>query len=138
MDAKSYLKRLQQIDEIIRLKMEQKEDLRHMKITVSYSDLPAASSNNDDKIGEIVVKISELEDEINEYIDKLIDLKVEASRLLRKLGARENVIMEMRYLQNHTWPYIADALGYELRNLHKIHSKALCQLNNIMQKEEGL
>lgn len=137
MKAKEYLKKMEKIDSLIMSKLQQKDDLRNMRITASYSDMPRGGCPGD-KVGGIVEKISELDEEIDKKVDELIALKLEATRMINKLDARENLLLDMRYLQGKEWAEIAEEFSYEERNIHRLHSNALSRLDEVIQKEKGL
>lgn len=134
MRAKDYLKKMEKIDSLIVSKLQQKDDLRNMRITASYSDMPRGGSCPGDKVGDIVGKIAELDDEIDNKIEDLVDLKLEATRLIDQLDARESLLLDMRYIQGKEWEEIARVFSYEERSIHRIHSKALNQLDGILAK----
>lgn len=135
MKAKEYLKNIEKIDRLIEEKLLQKEDLRNMRITASYSDMPRGGNCPGDKVGGIVEKISELDEEIDKKVDELIAMKLEATRMINKLDARENLLLDMRYIRGLEWKVIADEFCYEERNVHRLHSKALNKLDEIMERE---
>ena len=83
MSAKEYLEEIRQLDKIINAKIEQLEDLRHMKITATITD-DIRTGEVKDRVGDTVAKIVELEWEINDDIDRLIDMKTEA---IKKIGS---------------------------------------------------
>ena len=132
MKAKEYLKKMEKIDSLIMSKLQQKDDLRNMRITASYSDMPKGGSCPGDKVGDIVGKIAELDDEIDNKIEDLVSLKLEATRLINQLDARENLLLDMRYIQGKEWPEIADEFCYDERNIHRLHSNALGKLDAIL------
>lgn len=134
MKAKEYLKKMEKIDSLIMSKLQQKDDLRNMRITASYSDMPRGGGCPGDKVGGIVEKISELDEEIDKKVDELIAMKMEATRMINKLDARENLLLDMRYLQGKEWAEIAEEFSYEERNVHRLHSKALNRLDEILEK----
>lgn len=134
MKAKEYLKNIEKIDRLIEEKLLQKEDLRNMKITASIDGMPRGGNCPGDKVGGIVEKISELDEEIDKKVDELIAMKLEATRLINKLDVQENLLLDMRYIGKKGWKVIADEFGYEERNVHRLHSKALNRLDEILEK----
>ena len=78
--------------------------------------------------------IREIEEEIDSKIDELISLKLEATGLINKLDVQENLLLDMRYIGKKGWKVIAAAFGYEERNVHRLHSKALNRLDEILEK----
>lgn len=132
MKAKEYLKNIEKIDRLIEEKIHQKEDLRNMKITASIDGMPRGNGGSSDKIGNAVAKIGEIEEEIDSKIDELVALKLEATGLINKLDVQENLLLDMRYIRGMDWETIADEFCYEKRNVHRLHSRALNRLEEIM------
>lgn len=125
MSAKEYLEEIRQLDKIINAKIEQLEDLRHMKITATITD-DIRTGEVKDRVGDTVAKICNLEWEINDDIDRLIDMKTEA---IKKIESVKNVdcrvTLQLRYLNGKTWEHIAESLNYCVSNIYKLHDKAL-------------
>ena len=134
MKAKEYLKNIEKIDRLIEEKLLQKDDLRNMKITASIDGMPRGSGGSSDKIGNAVAKIGEIEEEIVRKLDELVTLKLEATGYINKLDVQENLLLDMRYIRGLEWKVIADEFCYEERNVHRLHSKALNRLDEILEK----
>ena len=135
MKAKEYLKNIEKIDRLIEEKLLQKDDLRNMKITASIDGMPRGGNGCSDKIGLIIGKIGEIEEEIDNKIDNLMTLKLEVTRLINKLDVQENLLLDMRYIRGMEWKAIANEFCYEERNVHRLHSKALNLLDDIIERE---
>jgi DNA-directed RNA polymerase specialized sigma subunit len=43
-------------------------------------------------------------------------------------------LLEMRYINRRTWGEIAEELGYSDRGIHKIHGRALKEIDEIRKK----
>ncbi len=131
--AQKYLKKIHKIDELIRCKIQQQNDIRQMKITATWSDMPSGGSTGTDKIGNIIARIDELENDANNNIDELIELKMDAINKINLLNNNDYIILlNLRYINNMTWCKIAEQLHYDERTLYRQHNNALKQLDIVL------
>lgn len=132
MNAKDYLKEIIIIDKLIDCKYKQLIDLKQLSGLKSntYSDTPSMGFVKSDKVAEAVVKIVELENEINKAIDNLVDLKTDAMNKIDSLeDNRYKFILTKKYLENESFEKIAVDLSLSWKWVHKLHKKALEELN---------
>lgn len=132
MVVKNYLNQAYRIDQRINSKLEQVQSLRELasKATATLSDDRPKETRNFQRMEDIICKILDLESEINSDIDKLVDLKREIVKLIKSIPNTEHqTIFELRYLCFKTWEQIAVEMGYSLRWVHIVHSKALNELD---------
>ena len=139
MNAKQYLKQITRLDNLIKSKLEQIEELRSLaeKVTVEAKLVKSYNKNSyqSDKVGDIVVKIVDLNNEINEYIDRLIDLKAEAVRLIDSLEDPDyRLLLNLRYINGYTFERIAVEMNYCYRWITKLHGRALEAFNGVLQE----
>lgn len=135
MTAKEYLSQAFLLNEQINTKLEQVSALRHLatKTCTPINDMPGSPTKRVDGMEETILKMVTLENEINADIDKLVDLKVEITRLINKVNKVEcRLLLEKRYLCMETWEDVAAGLNYNLRYIHKLHSKALSSFDEVM------
>lgn len=132
MNAKIYLKRIIEIDKLINVKHKELIELKKLgglKSTI-YSDTPK-SKNISDSVAKSVIEIVELQDEINKSIDELVELKRDAIKKIDSLeDNRYKLILTKKYLNNETFEEIAVQLKLSWKWVHKLHKKALEELNN--------
>nr|DAL96949.1 MAG TPA: Protein of unknown function (DUF1492) [Caudoviricetes sp.] len=135
MSAKEYLSQALWLDQRINNKLEQLEMLRAlaMKVTANLTEEKVSGGNNiKNHMENTIAKIVDLEREINEEIDQLINLKQE---ILETIGLVDDpiaqLLLEMRYINRRTWGEIAGELGYSDRGIHKIHGRALKEIDEI-------
>lgn len=127
-NSKEFLSKAYLIDKRINSKIEQILRLRElaMKANSVLSDMPPNATRNFKKMEDTIVKISDLENEISEDINYLADLKQKIMKAIKKVGNSEyQAILEMRYLCFDSWEKIAVDLRYSIRQLYRIHGKAL-------------
>jgi len=82
------------------------------------------------------VKMLDLEDEINADLQCLIDLKHEVVTIIKFVESPElQTLLELRYLCFNTWEEISVALHLDIRWLHRLHNKALNEVDAIRRAE---
>lgn len=139
-DAKVYLKRIRLYDSHINNKMEELERLKAMvtKITQTLRDDAGGGSRSQDKIGDAVSRMVDLQVELNAEIDRYVDNKAEICNALNKIQKQRYFdVLYKRYVLFKTWQQIADDMGYEdLRNVYRLHGRALLAFNRILCEEK--
>ena len=137
--AKAYLQKIRLYDVQINSKIEELEKLRSMttKITPTLSGDVVSGSRSQDKLGDAVARIVDLEAEIDRRIDILCDLKLNAMELLDKLqNPNHYEILHKRYFQFKSLEQISVDMGYSYRNICYIHGKALQAMTVVMNETE--
>jgi lambda repressor-like predicted transcriptional regulator len=132
--AKEYLSQAYRIDQRISSKLEQVQSLRDLseKAAVTLSDTPPSGSRNVHRMEDVIAKMMDLESEINADLLRLIDLKHEIVTVVKCVERPElQTILEMRYLCFETWEEIAVALHLDIRWVHRLHNRALCEVKAI-------
>lgn len=126
--AKEYLSQAYRIDQRINSKLEQVQSLRDLatKATATLSNTPRSASRNIHRMEDFITKAMDLESEINADLCQLIDTKREITTVVNCVENRDlQILLEMRYLCYKTWEEIASALNFDLRWLHRLHGRAL-------------
>lgn len=142
-DAKAYLRRIELLDAHITNKLNDLATLRTMvtKITATITPVAVSGSGNQDKLGDAVAKIIDLQDEINRKIDKFIDSKREVSAVLEKLQEPDHVkVLHKRYIEYKPFEQIACEMCCTYRNVCYIHGKALQEVGALLEcgKDKGV
>lgn len=135
-DAKAYLRKIELLDAHITNKLNDLATLRTMvtKITANITPVAVAGSGNQDKLGDAIAKIVDLQDEINQKIDKFIDSKREVSAILEKLQEPDHVkVLHKRYIEYKPWEQIACEMHCTFRNVCYIHGKALQEVGALLE-----
>ena len=135
-DAKAYLRKIELLDANINNRISDLQALRSLvtKITATISLVSVSGSGNQDKLGDSVAKIIELQDEINRKIDKFVNLKKEVSDLLEQIEDPDQVkVLHKRYFEYKPWEQIACEMNYSYRNVCYIHGKALQAFEALME-----
>lgn len=139
-DAKAYLKRIRLYDSHIHNKMEELERLKAMvtKITQTLREDAGGGSRSQDKVGDAVSRIVDLQTELNAEINRYVDSKAEIRNALNKIQKQRYFdVLYKRYVLFKTWQQIADEMGYEdIRNVYRLHGRALLAFNRILCEEK--
>ena len=141
-DAKAYLRRIELLDAHITNKLNDLETLRTMvtKITATITPVAVSGSGSQDKLGDAIAKIVDLQNEINHKVKKLIDAKMEVSAVLEKLQEPDHVkVLHKRYIEYKPFEQIACEMCCTYRNVCYIHGKALQEVSALLEgeKEQG-
>ena len=135
-DAKAYLQQVKLYDTHINNKLEELSRLKALstQITSTIKDVPAFGGGSQDKLGDIVAKIVDLENEINEAVDAYIDKQREIGRLLERLEDADQVaVLHKRYFEYMPWEQIALEMHMTYRNVCYIHGRALQEMERMVQ-----
>lgn len=138
-DAKAYLKKIELADVHINNKLEDLQKLRTMvtKITSAITPVCVSGSGSQDKLGDAVAKIIDLQDEINRKIDNYVDLKREISAVLEQIQDPDQVqVLYKRYFEYKSLEQIACEMYCTYRNVCYIHGKALQAVEAVLKGGE--
>lgn len=136
-DSKKYLQQIRLYDSHINTKLEDLHHLKEMvtKITPSLKDDVVSGGGSQDKLGEAVAKIVDLEAEIDRDIDRYVAAKQEINATLDKLTDPDQLqVLHMRYVQYKAWEQIACDMHMTYRNVCYIHGKGLQAVNRIISR----
>ena len=137
--AKEYLKQVKMCDIHIANKLEDMAHLKDvvLKVTATWKqDSTSGGTGNQDKLGNAVAKIVDLENEINRAVDEYVDKKKQVSATIEKLQDPDHVaVLYKRYFQNETWEQIAYEMHCTYRNVCYIHGKALQAVEALLKCE---
>lgn len=139
-DAKTYLKRIKLYESIINDKIDEVAKLRSMilKMTPTLKDDVVTGSGSQDRLGDAVAQIIDLENEINERIDYYVALKKGVSKTLEKLTSADQFnVLHKRYVQFKSWEQIACEMHMTYRNVCYIHGKGLHAVSVILERMEN-
>ncbi len=139
MDAKIYLQQIRLYDSRISTKLEDLHRLKEMvtKITPTPKADVVSGGGNQDKLGDAIAKIVDLEAEIYRDIDRYVAAKLMISDTLDRLTDPDQLhVLHMRYVQYKTWEQIACDMHMTDRNVCYIHGKGLQSINRIISRNE--
>ena len=139
MTAKEYLRQLKTIDNRINAKLLEKERVRTLggRVTTGLSERIQGGGGKD-KVCDVVIKLTELENDTVNEINKLVDLKREASELIEKMAdIKCKTVLSMYYLSNKTFEEVADYTEMSSRWVRIIHGRALQKFQKIFQNSSS-
>lgn len=119
------------------------EEVAHLrelttKITTTLKPDATFGSGNQDKLGDAIAKIVDLENEINRAVDEYVDKRRYASSLVEKVQEPDQLaVLYKRYFQYEPWEKIACDMGFTYRHTIRIHGLALQTLSEIMKNTEN-
>lgn len=134
--AKAYLSQLYRLDKLIDNKLLELSELKEMSTSISaiaYDDIKVQTACAKDSIANTITKIISLKQDINSDIDKLISIKKEVIETIDKVNDNNlKCLLQYRYLQFKTWEEIAVDMGFSYQWIHKLHSKALIEIESLI------
>lgn len=144
MTPKQYLQQAFRLNEQINSRLSELEQLRSLEASVQGIDLTRervqCSRRFGSQVESIANKIIDLEQRINSEIERLLELKIEIRKVLESVeNETEQLLLRLRYIEYKRWEEIADIIGYEERQVYRIHGAALQKLsivsciNNVVQ-----
>ena len=128
MNTKTYLSQARYLDMRIKSKLQQVDSLNELATTCTsvLTGMPRNPSGSTSHMADAICKIVDLQAEINRDIDTLVDLKKEIMGVIKAVVNPEHqTLLEKRYLCFLSWEKIAVDMGYDLRYIHKLHTRAL-------------
>ena len=131
MNAKEYLSQAHNLDQRIITKTQMIDSLNDLatRCTTTYSDMPKNPNHGNSRLEECVMKIIDLEEQITRDMEKLVDLKKEITHVIHSVSNPEyQNLLAKRYICCEAWEKIAVDMNYELRYIHKLHSRALQEI----------
>lgn len=136
MTPKEYLNQIKLLDIRLNNKICEKEELYTMatRITPIYSDEPKPSNQGvSDKVGNITVKIVDIDKEISDMIIKLFELKQGIIARIEMLNdPRYYNVLYKRYVQYKDFSVIACEMHYTYQTTLNIHNEALKSFEKVM------
>ena len=121
MTAKEYLSQAWNIDRRINDKVAHVSRLRDMATNVSavISDMPRNPSPNNQRMETIIARLTDIMNQIWHVEDE-----------------NAQMVLERRYHSFKSWEDIAAEMSVSIRWVHKIHAKALDEVEKILEKRQ--
>lgn len=123
---KEYLRRYHAAELAEREIREEIDDLRMNKMfpALIQDGMPHGSSCGD--LSAYAAQLDELLVELKDQMEKRIRIRREITRKIESMqDETEKTVLRLRYIRWLRWEQIAERMGYSLRNITKIHGKAL-------------
>lgn len=137
-EVKEYLEQIQLCDKHINNKLEELARLNALalKVTSSLKQVAVFGSGTQDKVGDAVSRIVDLQREINDDIDRYCDKKAEVRKLIEQIKDPDQLdVLSKKYLLYESLEQIACEMGFTYRNVCYIHGRALQAVAELMKGE---
>lgn len=138
MTTKSYLEQIERLDRMIQNKLSEINQLKHMavSITISPKEVNVQISPDNDKMGNAVAKIIDLEKETDKLVDEYIDKR---KHIIEQIDSIEDTnmyhVLSERYISRKELSVIAVEMGYSFKQVCRIHGNALVEFERLYGKE---
>jgi DNA-directed RNA polymerase specialized sigma24 family protein len=83
-----------------------------------------------DMTGRIAVGLAAIDENIDAAIAKIGEERGVFENLIAPLSSEKRRLARLRYVNCLSWDDVAEALGYGVRQLHRLHGELLCELDN--------
>lgn len=123
---KEYLRRYHAAELAEREIREEIDDLRMNKMfpALIQDGMPHGSSCMD--LSEYAAQLDELLTELKDQMEQRIRIRREITQRIEAMqDETEKTVLRLKYIHWLRWEQIAERMGYSLRNITKIHGKAL-------------
>lgn len=129
MTAKEFLSLARNIDRRIDAEQERLDRMRSRLETGRMSHLSGMPRGGRYDWADTESSIIDLEKRLNAQIRDMCRIKIAVTDAIRAVGNVEyEEVLNYRYLDGLKWERIAEIMGYELRNIHYMHGKALLRI----------
>ena len=126
--AQEFLRQVRLYDIHINSLLEEKAQMETLarKVTSTWGGERVSSSGNQDKLGDTVSKIIDLERKIDRAVDRFVDKKAEVKAILEKIQKPDELELLLKvYIHYETLEKVACEMNMTYRNACYIHGRAL-------------
>lgn len=137
--AKEFLQQVRRCDIHINSLLEEKAQMEALaaKVTSSWGGEHVSGSGNQDKLGDTIAKIIDLERKIDSAVDKFVDKKAEVRAVIEKVKNPDHLELLLKvYIHYETLEKVACEMGYTYRNACYIHGRALQTVEAILAERQ--
>lgn len=134
--VKEYLEEIQLCDKKINNMIEELSRLNALafKVTSSLKQVAVFGTGTQDKVGDAVARIVDMQRDINDEIDKFCDKKAEVRAIINQVKDPDQLdVLSKRYLLYESLEQIACEMGFTYRNVCYIHGRALQTVAELMK-----
>lgn len=138
--AQEFLQQVRLYDIHINNMLEEKARLEAlaMKITSAWGAEHVSGSGSQDKMGDAIAKIVDMEMEIDRAVDDFVDKKNEVKAVLNKIQKSDQLeLLYKVYIQYETLEKVACEMNMSYRNACYIHGAALQTVEAILAEKKG-
>ena len=134
MTAKEYLEQYGHIRARVKVIQETIEQLRTEaeSVSINLDGMPHTQGN---KTWEnLVIKLAEYETELSDEMSALWSKHMEIIRTIGMLDHQHQILLKKRYIDGMRWEQIAYEMHVSWRHCHRIHGRALAELEKIINE----
>lgn len=128
--ARAYLSSAKPLEALIALHHARMDRLRQQAagLTRALDAMPGRGGHSD-RVGNAAAELADLEEQIVRDYHLLMERQSELTHVVRNIpDDRERAVLEMRYLHGLSMLGIAHRLGYEVRQIQRIHHQGLARV----------
>ena len=136
MTGREYMETIQRVRRRIRLLTEQiaRDYVIASEVTaIRYDKDKVQTSPIGDRMVEIVARIDETADKLKAEIERLQELEGDAIHLLINLKEEHERVLTLHYIEDKGLMEVAELMGYSERYIFELRSKALTELDSLIQ-----
>ena len=150
MNAYEFLEQVKNADDMIDIKRAEERELWAIATSMSQANdgMPHAPGVSD-KVGNIVIKITQAQERTNEQIDRYIDIRDDVIRHIEMLPPKQYKVLHWLYVRKieyraknqswyYTWREVAENLGCSEQNISNIRKRAVKNLQKILDSEKNI
>lgn len=134
--AKEYLMQLRTLDNQLINKCEEVQKLEDMLTSINAASGDAdkvKSSISQDKFGDTVAKIVDLQNEIKEEVNTLVEKTDEIKNVINKVEDQDlRNLLYQRYILGHKWEKIAVNMHLSYRHTLRLHGLGLQEIEKLI------
>ena len=137
--AKEFLQQVRRCDIHINSLLEEKAQMEALalKVTSAWGGEHVSGSGNQDKLGDTVAKIIDLERKIDSAVDRFVDKKADVRAVIEKVKDPAHLELLLKiYIHYETLEKVACEMGYTYRNACYIHGRALQTVEAILAERQ--
>lgn len=142
MHTKKYLGQIERYNRMIEFKTNELRTLREMALVIKSSgsdDMKIQSGSPKNKLEESCIEIADAEQELKALISRFLNAKRKIISEIEQLeDTNEYTVLTMRYVECRSMRDIAESLNYSVKNIERIHSKAVESFTLMYGKEKDL
>lgn len=142
MNTKKYLGQIERYNRMIEFKTNELKTLREMALVIKSAgsdDMKIQSGSPKNKLEESCIEIADAEQELKALISRFLNAKRKIISEIEQLeDTNEYTVLTMRYVECRSMRDIAESLNYSVKNIERIHSKAVENFTLMYGKEKDL
>lgn len=138
--AEEYLKSIKRLDSFILVYDRELKAMEELAMSAAVGELQedkVQTSINLHKKEDEVVNIIDYQDRISKTLSEYVKRRHNLMKLLDKLeDPKHRVILYEKYILHNSWDNIADSLNYSISHVKRLRTKAVEELQKIIDREK--